>query len=187
MFQSIVIGHLGADAECGTSNGKSYVRFRVASSRKFTDRNGNVHDETQWFSCIMSGDGGQLLKYLKRGQCVCVIGNSSLSVVSSPKLRRMVAGADIQVANIELIGSAATLTSMPRQLATPDGLLHDVHKAYFIQTEELKPYFTEDVKCIQLYDARGNAYNLDQYGWVTPISVNGQENEESQGTNEGDV
>ena len=55
MFQSIVIGNLGADAEVKSMNGKEFTTFRVAHSQRWTDEQGQNHEQTQWIDCVMNG------------------------------------------------------------------------------------------------------------------------------------
>lgn len=168
MFLATICGHLGAAAEVKVQDGRSYVTFRVADSRRFK-KDGQDVEETQWFSCILSGDGGELLKYLVKGQQVMVIGNASTRIYSSPKLRRMVASVDINVRDIELIGRPAT-DLVPRRIAAPDGVMHDVTKFYAILPEAAKSYCGK-AKVTTMYDERGNAYDVTRDGWVMPVKT----------------
>lgn len=106
MFNVEVIGNLGADAERKSYNGRPFVTFRVAHSNKWTNKNtGEITEETVWVSCILSGDGGALLPYLRRGTKVFVRGMATLSVFSSPKTKSMQAGVNLNVHEVELCGS----------------------------------------------------------------------------------
>lgn len=158
-MQSVsIIGHIGADAESYSNNGRNFLRFRVAVSRQFTDRQGAKHEETQWFTCFYSG-GDAIRQYLVKGQMVYVSGSLTLSVVSSPKLRRMVVAADVSVQQIELVGNA-NRDDVPRRLIDCNGALHDVYKAYFIREQNM--YNSS------LYDTRGGVWRVDQYGFLSP-------------------
>lgn len=162
MFQIQIIGHLGANAEVGESNGRKYVKFRVATSKSYRKADGTQVESTQWHSCIMSGDGGGLLPYLVRGQQVFVTGNADLGVVSSPKLKRMVATCDVQVISVELIGGKPE--AVPGQLADPDGALHTVYKAYYLDFDEVKG-FVQSEPCT-FYSSNGSPYQVTQQGFV---------------------
>lgn len=164
MFQVTILGNLGADAEVRTQDGRNFVTFRVAHTRRF-QRQGQPVEETTWFSCILNGDGGELRKYLVKGQTVLVIGDGTTRIYSSPKLHRMVASVDINVRSVELVGRPSN--DIPRQLADPSGVLHEVHKAYYIALNEANEVLG-GLKSNPLYDARGNAYELWAGGWVTP-------------------
>lgn len=180
MFQVTIIGHLGANAETGSKNGHNYVRFRVATSRTYVKADGTKVENTQWHSCIMSGDGGALLQYLRKGQLVCVSGNAELGVVSSPKLKRMVATSDVQVQSVELLGSAPD--DMPRSLALPSGLLVMVSKCYFISLDDsFKDELDKNGRL--MFSADGRAFKVDQYGFLSLASngaVSGQQEQAQQ-------
>jgi single-strand DNA-binding protein len=159
MNQLQVIGNLGADAEIKESNGQKFVSFKVADSQRWTDANGESHESTVWVGCIMSGDGGNLLQYLKKGTAVFVEGRMSTRIYSSEKQRAMVAGIDLSVRHVELIG--AKPNDVPSRLFTPQGMMVNVSKLFF--TEQVENY-----GCV-LLDRSGNQYSVDNYGWVSRI------------------
>lgn len=103
MLQTMIIGHIGADAESKNANGRNFITFRVAHSERYTDANGQQHDNTTWVDCILNGSSN-LLPYLKKGTQVYVIGSTSLRTYSSPKDKCIKAGLTINVRNIELLG-----------------------------------------------------------------------------------
>lgn len=168
MFLATICGHLGAAAEVKVQDGRAFTTFRVAISRRFR-RDGQETEETQWFSCILSGDGGELTKYLVKGQQVMVVGNASTRIYSSPKLRRMVASVDINVRDIELIGRPTT-DLVPRRIAAPDGVLLDVSKFYAVLPDAAALY-VGDNPSVTMYDDRGNAYEVVKDGWVMPVQT----------------
>lgn len=168
MFLATICGHLGAAAEVKVQDGRTFTTFRVAVSRRF-QRDGQDTEETQWFSCILSGDGGELTKYLVKGQQVMVVGNASTRIYSSPKLRRMVASVDINVRDIELIGRPTT-DIVPRRIAAPDGVLLDVSKFYAVLPDAAAQY-VGDNPSVTMYDDRGNAYEVVKGGWVMPVQT----------------
>lgn len=164
MFLNVICGHLGANAELRQQDGRQYVTFRVADTRRYI-RNGQPVEETTWFSCIMNGDAGKLLQYLVKGQMVLVVGEGSTRIYSSPKLHRMVASVDVNVRTIELLGRPSE--ELPRQLADASGLLHNVYKAHFIPVQEAQAILAGKQSEL-LYDAKGNSYTLIEGGWVQP-------------------
>lgn len=103
MLQVTCIGHLGANAECKSSNGKEFVTFRIANTDRWTDQAGQVHEETVWVDCIINGKP-KVLEFLKKGQLVYVTGSVSLRVYSSAKDKCMKAGLTVNVLRIELLG-----------------------------------------------------------------------------------
>lgn len=167
MFQLTICGHIGANAEVGSKDGRQYTTFRVAVSRGSGDK-----EETQWVSCIMSGDAGKLLQYLVKGQQVIVTGEAWMRLVSSPKLKRMVVGVDINVRSVELVGKRPDTRSVPSQLCTPSGELHNIYQAFYVHPDELsdctKPDPNNKSPFPLMFDMAGRPYTVDPNGFVMP-------------------
>lgn len=108
MLQFTILGNLGADAEKKEYNGRPFVSFRVAHSEKRQDGT----QATTWVSCVMNGDGGNVLQYLKRGQKVFVQGRGRVKTFSSPKTHQIEAGLDLSVDRVELCGPSLTPESV---------------------------------------------------------------------------
>lgn len=178
MFQVSVIGHLGADAEVKSANGKPFVSFNVAHTDKWTGEDGVVHEDTLWVSCALNGDGGKLLPYLKRGACVFVQGRASLRVFSSKKARAMVAGCNLSVDRIELVGGA--VDDVPREVIAEDGRVFRTFRAYYVNADELKDIIPRKGEVTLMHDARGGDYNLDEYGYVWPLKQPQDDVQETQ-------
>ena len=104
MLQFTILGNLGADAEKKEYNGRPFVSFRVAHSEKRQDGT----ETTTWVSCVMNGDGGNVLQFLKRGQKVFVQGRGRVKTYSSPKTHQIEAGLDVSVDRVELCGQNLT-------------------------------------------------------------------------------
>lgn len=102
-----IIGNLGADAQLQVNNGSKFVSFRIANTDTWTDkRTGEIIKTTQWISCSLNGDGGNLLQYLKKGTKIFVRGNAQVVIYSSPKTHQMEAGVNLFVREIELCGGS---------------------------------------------------------------------------------
>lgn len=107
MIKMEIIGNLGADAQMQVYNGNKFVSFRIANSDSWTDKStGEIKKSTQWVSCTLNGDGGNLLPYLKKGTKVFVRGNAQIVIYSSPKTHQMEAGINLFVREIELCGGS---------------------------------------------------------------------------------
>lgn len=65
---------MAADAEVIPNNGKPFIAFRVAVSRKFKNKNGNTVERTKWIDCTSNGDE-RFAKYLTKGRQVFVRGD----------------------------------------------------------------------------------------------------------------
>lgn len=162
MFKSIVIGNLGADAQVKESNGSKFVTFRVAHTESYNDQAGQKHESTTWIDCIMSNAESKVVPYLKKGTKVYVSGNCSLRVFSSAKYRQMMAGAQINVQNVELLGGSSD--DVPRQLIDANGIIHPVHKFYYT-----------DIQGVPLFSQSGQQFDADKDGWVKPRQEQAEE------------
>lgn len=69
-------GHLGADPEMRyTAQGSPVTTFRVASNRTWRDKDGNSHEETEWFRIVAWDKLGEICnQYLTKGTRVYIEG-----------------------------------------------------------------------------------------------------------------
>lgn len=161
-----VIGNLGNDAERREDNGRAYLLFSVADTDSYTKADGTKVENTTWINCIYNGDGERLLPYLKKGTKVYVRGRQSLRVFSSAKERCMKAGVDLNVREIELVGGSSDI--VPRELVDANGVIHQVHKAYYIAQQGIDALPADNRT---LLPKRGvGAFAVDQYGFVTTLA-----------------
>ena len=72
----ILIGNLGRDPELRTTqSGQTVANLRLATSRRWTDRDGNRQDETEWHTIVCWGRQAEIAgQYLTRGKLVSVEG-----------------------------------------------------------------------------------------------------------------
>lgn len=173
MFRIEAIGNLGGDAEIKNDNGRQYVQFSVADTRKFKKEDGTEVEQTNWISCFYRNTDSEVVKYLKKGTKVFVRGNGELRLFSSAKDRMMKAGASINVNEIELVGGSAA-DDVPRELALPNGMIIPIMKFYAGDYRNLAQMPTV------LYDRRGQAYNVDAKGWIKPSAPLQQPAEQQQ-------
>ena len=161
MFRVEVIGNIGGDAEVKNDNGRKYVQFSVADTRRFTKEDGTKQEVTNWISCFYRNADSEIVKYLTKGTRVFVRGNGELRLFSSQKDRMMKAGLSINVQEIELVGGGAS-DEVPRELALPSGEIIPVYKFFAIDTRQMP------IKPTELYDRRGVLYTVDANGLITP-------------------
>lgn len=168
-----LIGNLGADAKIVDNNGKPFISFNVADTDRWKDEGGNIHESTTWVQCTLNGGAAEnkVFEYLKAGTKVFVMGRMRTRVYSSEKERRMVAGVNLYVMQVELVGGSSD--EVPRKLIDPkDATIHNVYKAYYVRQEELATMSK------QLVDKAGQLYDVNEYGFIVPVQA-GQKVEES--------
>jgi single-strand DNA-binding protein len=73
----ILVGRLGKDPEIrSTPQGTSVVKFTVATDEKFTDRNGEKQERTEWHNITVWGKLAEICgQYLKKGKLVYLEGS----------------------------------------------------------------------------------------------------------------
>ena len=73
----ILVGRLGKDPEIrSTPNGTSVARFSLATDEKFTDRNGEKQERTEWHNVVAWGKLAEICgQYLKKGKLVYIDGS----------------------------------------------------------------------------------------------------------------
>lgn len=168
MFKVEIIGNIGGDAEVKNDNGRKYVQFSVADSRKYKKEDGTEVEVTNWVSCFLRNPDSAVVPFLKKGTRVFVRGNGELRLFSSAKDRMMKPGLSINVAEVELVGGAAS-DEVPRELALPTGQLVGITKLYWIDVTKMQE------KPTVMYDRRGNPYTVDANGFIyAPVKPSDQ-------------
>lgn len=70
-----LIGNLGRDAEFKSDIGTGLLRFSVATSERYTKKDGSRAETTTWHNIVMWGPrGAELSKQLTKGRMVFVTG-----------------------------------------------------------------------------------------------------------------
>ncbi|HID89814.1 MAG TPA: single-stranded DNA-binding protein [Anaerolineales bacterium] len=72
----MIIGHLGRDPELRyTPSGRPVASFSVATTRTWTNSNGERQEETEWFNVVAWGGLAEVCKqHLRKGQQVYIEG-----------------------------------------------------------------------------------------------------------------
>ena len=86
MYQNtVVVGHLGRDPEMKyTQDGTPVTSFSIATTRKWTGKDGQPAEETTWFRVAVWGKLGETCnQYLSKGRLVLVEGTISASAYKS--------------------------------------------------------------------------------------------------------
>jgi len=74
--KAILIGRLGADPEIRyTADGQPVANFRIATSERWTDKNGNKQERTEWHRIVAFGKLAETCgEYLSKGRLVYIEG-----------------------------------------------------------------------------------------------------------------
>ena len=74
--KAILIGRLGKDPEVrSTPSGQTVCRFSLATDEKFTDRNGEKQERTEWHNIVVWGKLAEICgQYLRKGKLVYIDG-----------------------------------------------------------------------------------------------------------------
>ncbi len=74
--KAILVGRLGADPEVRySSSGTAVTNFRLATDRKYTNKQGEKIAETEWHRCVAFGRTGEVCgEYLHKGSQIYVEG-----------------------------------------------------------------------------------------------------------------
>jgi single-strand DNA-binding protein len=73
----ILVGRLGKDPEMrSTPQGNTVAKFTVATDERYTDRNGEKQERTEWHNIAAWGKLGEICgQYLKKGKLVYIEGS----------------------------------------------------------------------------------------------------------------
>jgi single-strand DNA-binding protein len=73
----ILVGRLGKDPEIrSTPSGTSVARFTMATDERFTDRNGEKQERTEWHNITAWGKLAEICgQYLKKGKLIYIDGS----------------------------------------------------------------------------------------------------------------
>ena len=78
----IILGNIGKDIELKrTANGKAIVSFSVGCSNKWTDKNGQKHEETEWVNCTAWEKTAEMIaQYFSKGSEIFIEGKLKTDV-----------------------------------------------------------------------------------------------------------
>jgi single-strand DNA-binding protein len=75
--KAILIGRLGKDPEVrSTAGGQTVARFTIATDERYTDRNGEKQERTEWHNIAAWGKLAEICgQYLRKGKLVYIDGS----------------------------------------------------------------------------------------------------------------
>jgi single-strand DNA-binding protein len=76
-----LLGNLGKDPEVRSmSNGSKVTNFSIATTEKFTGKDGQAQEKTEWHNIVIFGKKAEIAeKYLKKGNKVYIEGKMTLN------------------------------------------------------------------------------------------------------------
>lgn len=103
MLKVEIIGNIGNDAEIKEFGGRKHVSFSVAHSERRRDEAGGREEVTTWISILWYGEGGGLLRYLRKGAKVFVRGNLKVKMYTDKRGNRQ-AALNVSASEVQLCG-----------------------------------------------------------------------------------
>ena len=103
MHKIFVIGNLGQDATVETYGTDTVIRFRVANNDRFTNRMGQVQEETTWYTCSLWNFDPRAATYLLRGRLVYVEGTPRTRTYQNQNDGQYYISNDIRVTHYRLL------------------------------------------------------------------------------------
>jgi single-strand DNA-binding protein len=102
----ILVGNLGADPEMRyTADGTAVCRLRVATSRRYTDKQGNRQEETAWHRVDAWGKLAEICgQYLSKGRQVYIEGRLKYGSYEKDGVKHYTT--DIVAENMQMLGGA---------------------------------------------------------------------------------
>ncbi len=100
----ILVGHLGADPEMRyTASGTAVAKFRIATTEKFTDKQGNRQERTEWHRITAWGKLAEICgQYLAKGKQVMIEGRIEYGSYEKDGVKHYTT--DIVAENMQMLG-----------------------------------------------------------------------------------
>jgi len=101
----ILVGNLGADPEMRyTADGTAVCRLKVATSRRYTDKQGNRQEETAWHRVDAWGKLAEICgQYLSKGRQVYIEGRIKYGSYEKDGVKHYTT--DIVAENMQMLGA----------------------------------------------------------------------------------
>jgi single-strand DNA-binding protein len=100
-----LLGFTGKDPEVRTfENGSRIASFTLATTKRYTDRNGDAQQQTMWHNIQVSGNSVDFVqKYVKKGDLVFVEGELTERTYKSQEgeVRRVY---EVRAASVQMVG-----------------------------------------------------------------------------------
>lgn len=116
----ILTGNVGADPKTGETNGIKYAQLSIATSERFTDKNGERKETTDWHKVAVWRQLAEVVeKYVKKGTKLYVEGKlKSWSYDDKDGNKHYVT--EVVAEKIEFLGGPRTETTHPNAQQTQE-------------------------------------------------------------------
>ena len=103
----MLIGNLGKDPELRSlPSGQQIAKFPLATSRKWSDRDGNRREETEWHNIVVFGRQAEVAgQYLRKGRQIYVEGRIRTDTYDDRQTGQKKYWTEIVCDNFQMLGS----------------------------------------------------------------------------------
>ena len=117
----ILIGHLGADPELRyTPNGTPVANFRIATTERWTNKQGERMESTEWHRIVAWGKLGEFCgQYLNKGKQVYIEGRLRTRSWEDKDGKKQWT-TEIIAQRLQLLGKPEKSSTPPEELAAPE-------------------------------------------------------------------
>lgn len=107
MNKVILIGRLGKDPELSyTQGGTAVCKFSLATSERWTDREGQKQESTEWHSIVIWGKQAEVAgKYLEKGRLVSLEGKNKTSNWEDQQSGKKMYWTEVEVSKIYFLST----------------------------------------------------------------------------------
>jgi single-strand DNA-binding protein len=118
--KAILVGHLGQDPEVKSMpSGQPVTTFRMATNRKWTDRDGNKQEQTEWHSIVCFGRQAEIAgQYLTKGKQVFVEGRLQTRSWEDKETGKKMYRTEIVCNNFQMLGGRSGYEGSQREPAS---------------------------------------------------------------------
>ncbi len=117
----ILIGNLGADPEVRyTASGTAVAKFRIATTEKFTDKDGNRQERTEWHRVVAWRKLAEICgQYLAKGKQVYIEGKIRNDSWEKDGVKQY--SYEIVADNMVMLGGGRGMEREPEPFGPPEG------------------------------------------------------------------
>jgi len=120
MYQNtVVVGHLGRDPEMRyLPSGTPVTSFSVATTRKWTNAEGQPQEKTTWFRVSVFGKQAESCnQYLAKGRLVLVEGDVDINVWTDKTSNEARGGLELRARTVRFLGGKGERAEAPGEAA----------------------------------------------------------------------